>query len=73
MLEQGDLITLNNGQEYIVVNQITSEGKNYIYLITKDGLSDVKICLFEGDTLTIVKDAELIEKLIEKFKEKQGR
>lgn len=71
MLEQGDLITLSNNKEYIVINKTSLKGKNYVYLITKDGISEIAICLFENDTLTKVTDIELLKILINIFKEQQ--
>lgn len=69
MLEKGDLLTLSNGREYIVISQIQIKGKNYVYLVTKDGVSGVAVCLLENDTLTMVNDGELLQSLLEKFKE----
>ncbi len=73
MLYKGDLITLSNKKEYIVIDQIKMDGKDYVYLITKDGVSGIAICLVENDILIKVSDAELLQKLIIKFKEKQGK
>ena len=38
MLEVGDLLTLSNKKEYIVIKQIQLNGKNYVYLVKKDGI-----------------------------------
>lgn len=73
MLYKGDLIMLSNKKEYIVIDQIKMDGKDYVYLITKDGVSGIAICLVENDILIKVSDAELLQKLIIKFKEKQGK
>lgn len=72
MLDRGDLITLNNNKEYIVINQATFNGKNYIYLVSKDGVSSVAICLLENDTLTTINDGDLVKLLLERFKQEQG-
>ncbi len=69
MLDNGDLLTLSNGKEYIVIKQIQIKGKNYVYLVTKDGVSGVAVCSLENDTLTIVNDGETLRFLLEKFKE----
>ena len=71
MLYKGDLITLSNKKEYIVIDQIKMDDKDYVYLITKDGVSGIVICSIENDTLTKISDAELLQKLIITFKEKQ--
>ena len=72
MLNKGDLLTLSNGKEYIVINQIQIDGKNYVYLVTKDGISGVAVCLLENDTLTTIKDGEFLHLLLTKFQESQN-
>ncbi len=67
MLEKGDLVTLKNNSECIVVNTITLEHQIYVYLISKDGISDVKICKYENNYLNIVEDKDLFVKLIKQF------
>ncbi len=69
MLDKGDLLTLSNGKEYIVINQLEFEGKNYVYLVTKDGVSGVTVCLLENDTLTTISDVDFLQMLLKKFKE----
>ena len=72
MLDKGDLLTLSNGKEYIVINQIQIDGKNYVYLVTKDGISGVAVCLLENDTLTTINDGEFLQLLLTKFQESQN-
>ena len=67
MLEVGDLLTLSDNQEYIVMKQIYLRGKNYVYLVTKDEISDVLICSYEEDTLNVVTNEELFEELLDLF------
>ena len=69
MLEVGDLLTLSDNQEYLVMKQIYFKGKNYVYLITKDCISDVLICCYEEDKLKIVTEESLFEKLLNLFNE----
>ena len=69
MFEKGDLLTLSNEKEYIVINQINFDNKDYLFLVSKDGISNVAICLLENDTLSIVKDANTLEILLKKFTE----
>lgn len=71
MLDRGDLITLNNNKEYIVINQTTFNEKNYVYLVSKDGISSVAVCLLEDDTLTTINDGDLVKLLLERFKQEQ--
>lgn len=72
MLENGDLITLSNNEEYIVISMTNLDGKNYVYLISKDGVSKISICLYENDTLTPVKDEEIFKLLLDKFQKEQN-
>ena len=72
MLDKGDLITLNNNKEYIVINQTTFNGKNYVYLVSKGGVSSVAVCLLENDILTTISDGDLVKFLLEKFRQEQG-
>lgn len=72
MLDKGDLLTLSNGKEYIVINQIQIDGKNYVYLVTKDGVSGVAVCSLENDMLTTINDGEFLQLLLTKFKERQN-
>lgn len=72
MLEKGDLITLNNNKEYIVIHQMIFNDQNYVYLVSKDGISSVAVCLLENDTLTNINDGDLLGLLLEKFRQEQG-
>lgn len=70
MIEKGDLLTLSNNKTYIVASIIEYQGEEYIYLIEKDGISDIKFCVKESDdTLKIVTDPNIIIKLITRFSE----
>ena len=68
MLEIGDLITLYNDNEYIVTKIARLENREYIALITKDGLSEFLICEHDNGKLKIVKDEAIVIKLLEIFK-----
>lgn len=68
MLDIGDLVTLSNNNEYIVIKKILLDEKDYVFLITKDGISDVMICKIQSDSLEIVKDENVINILLEKFR-----
>ena len=51
------------------MDQVKFENKNYVYLISKDGISGIAICLYENDSLKPVKDEDLLKKLLRKLKE----
>lgn len=67
MLEQGELLTLSNDKEYAVVSSIIYQGANYVYLLDTDVYKDYKLCKYEDENLTVVKDEELLKTLITKF------
>ena len=67
MLEQGEIVTLSNKEEYAVVSSIDFEGKNYVYLMDTDNYKNFKFCMFKDEKLYVVQDSELIKKLIVKF------
>lgn len=67
MLEQGELLTLSNDKEYAVVSSIIYQGSNYVYLLDTDVYKDYKLCKYEDENLTVVKDEELLKTLITKF------
>lgn len=69
MLDKGDLITLDDNKEYIIANITTLNGIDFIYLVTKDGLSDFKICYLDErkNELVEVNDLKLLEKLLTIF------
>ena len=69
MLDKGDLITLSDNKEYVVANTTTLDSLNYDYIITKDGLSDFKLCQIdeERQELLEVSNLNIIEKLLTIF------
>lgn len=69
MLEIGDVMTLSNNQEYIVMKQVCYQQKNYLYLVSKDGISEVAIFQLENNQLIKVQEEELLKILIERLNE----
>ena len=66
MLNKGDILTLDDQKKYIVVSTVTYEEKNYVYLITDDGISNVMICMFNEQTqeLETVTEEDVLKKII---------
>ena len=66
MLDKGDLLTLDDHEEYIVVSTVIYEEKPYVYLITNDSNSDTMICLFNEQTqeLETVTEEDVLKKII---------
>ena len=68
MLKNGELLTLNDGNTYVVVSSVLYEEKNYVYLIDEKKYSNVLICLFDNNKgLEEVVDPSLIVKLSKLF------
>lgn len=67
MLEQGELITLSNNKEYVVVSSIKYQGFNYVYILDTETYKDYKLCKFSNEELSVVKDKDLLTVLITKF------
>jgi hypothetical protein len=70
MLDKLDLITLNNNEEYIVLNITILNDKKYLYLVSKDGISNFKIVSYDdiNNKMNIVNDEIIFNQLIEIFK-----
>lgn len=67
MYEIGDLLSLSNNKKYIVVNKIVIDNNEYLYLISQDGIKEIKICRVYNNLLKVVTDQSLLKSLIEKF------
>jgi len=65
-VEFGDVLTLSDGNEYAVAMTCDYEGKEYYYLsdINKE---DVKICYLDNDEMVVIKNEDLLQKLILEF------
>ena len=77
MIEVGNIITLENNEEYLVLDQITYNNVKYIYsvrTIDNDNLTD-EYLIFEvikdndGEYIKAIDDKKLYDELIQQFKE----
>ena len=77
MIEVGNIITLENNEEYLVLDQITYNNVKYIYsvrTIDNDNLTD-EYLIFEvikdndGEFIKAIEDKKLYDELIQQFKE----
>lgn len=70
-LENGEVITLEDGKEYIVFNSILKEGVNYVFLISN--FKPVEICfakeIIDGEniSLEIINDQKQKKELMKYF------
>ena len=68
MLEQGDILTLEDDKEYVVVSSVMLDNINYVYLIQSNNLSNVMFCKYDNtDGLYEVDDPDLIVELLKMF------
>jgi len=69
-LENGEIITLDNNKDYIVLKQLIIENTNYIYLVTAQKPVEVLIARLDGDNLNPITNEEELQKVINLFVEK---
>ena len=70
MLEQGEVLTLEDGKDYVVASSILMDGINYVYLINSVNLSKMMFCSYDQiDGLYEIEEPELLEKVMKKFNE----
>lgn len=67
-VEKGNIVTLSDDIQYIVLSRVEYDNKNYLYLTSMEEEPKIKICCEnkENDVLKlcIVTDIKLINKLI---------
>lgn len=67
-----DVITLDDNNEYVVVNKVNYNDKNYYYLIDMEDSENLMFCYEDNGDLVEVKDKELTAKLLPLFLEKSN-
>ena len=70
MLEKEQIVKLDNGKEYVVVMIDNYDNNEYVYLININDNKEFMFCKHEGNSLEMVKDSDLIEKLLFIFTKK---
>lgn len=74
MLEKQMLITLNNEEDYIVLNTLIHNNINYVYLVSHPKMDQIKFCIQEEENNQIklieVEDITLRQELLKLFTEK---
>lgn len=65
MYEMGDVITLSNNNNYVVVTTLEYNGKKYIYLVNENDNSDVMFCNYQGEEFEKETDNEVVEQLLQ--------
>lgn len=77
MIEVGNIVTLENDLEYLILEELTKESKKYIYTVRtlKDETLTDEFLIFEvltntdGEYVKPVDDKNLYDNLIEEFKD----
>ena len=67
-----DVITLDDNNEYVVVNKVNYNDKNYYYLIDMEDSENLMFCYEDNGDLVEVNDKELTAKLLPLFLEKSN-
>ena len=67
-LENGEIITLDNGKDYIVLKQLVNENTKYIYLVTYKKPVEVLVTKMIDTNLIPIFDGSELKKVIELFR-----
>lgn len=62
-----DLLTLNDGNKYIVCSKTKLDNKTYYYLVDINDNKNLKFCLEDNGDLIELEDKALIQKLLPMF------
>ncbi len=70
MIEQGELLTLEDDKEYVVVGSTILDNINYVYLMDSNDYSNFMFCSYDQtDGLYEVEDEEILLQLLNIFNE----
>ena len=77
MIEVGNIVTLDNGTEYLLLEELTKNDTRYIYSVRvlEDETATDEYLIYEAiindgeEFLKVVDDRELYDQLIEEFKD----
>ena len=74
MLRQGEILTLNDNKNYLVVYTTEINLKKYAYLIEQDNYTNTMFCKYDNNNgLEKVIESEIIQQILIKFKEEINR
>ncbi len=77
MIEVGNIVTLENGQEYLLLEELEQDGRRYVYAVRvlEDETPTDEFLIFEafydgeGEYMKVVSDKSVYDQLIEDFKD----
>lgn len=64
MLEFGDIVTLENDEEYLVASSCEYQSEIYIYLVNMKNSADCILAIVKNDELEQVIDVDVFNKVI---------
>ena len=68
-MEQGNVLTLSDNKEYVVVASEIIDEINYLYVIDQNDYSNCMFCKYYDNKLEKINDSQTIEKLLNVFYE----
>ncbi len=70
IIEESNVLTLSDGNEYVVVLKINKDNLNYFFLIDTNNDSNVKFCYQDNDELVEIEEPNKIRDLVMVFGER---
>ena len=70
MKKQGKILSLDNGEKYLVIDEVEIDEKHYLLLSNLNNIKDVKICLINQNYIEEVIDEKTKLQLLRKFSKK---
>ena len=68
MIKEGEIITLDNDEEYAVMQEVTINNQPYFILMTEKKPVKIKVCIAEdNDEITLIDDQQLIIEALSKL------
>ena len=67
MKKQGKILSLDNGEKYLVIDEVENDEKHYLLLSNLNNIKDVKICLINQNYIEEVIDEKTKLQLLRKF------
>ena len=70
MKKQGKIFSLDNGEKYLIIDEVENAEKHYLLLSNLNNIKDVKICLINQNYIEEVIDEKTKLWLLRKFSKK---
>ena len=63
-INKKDLLTLDDGNEYVVVSKVSYKNREYYYIVNINDNSVIKFCYLDRDQLVELNDGTLVKELL---------